>query len=73
MGEDLRECYEANQPLILDRQRLGFVEFMLNVPLHPLMQIQSLDHSLNRFYDQQSHTFKVNLSFGFILRNIQTQ
>ncbi len=70
---DLRRCYETNRAIILDQHRLGPVLSTYNVPVNPDMTVADLETVLNDIYRTQSHAFKLNISFGVILRHVETE
>ncbi len=72
VDEKLRDCYRTNAPLILQNHRPGPVESTYNVPVFPGMTAYDLGRSLIKIYERQTHAFKINLSFGFIMQHVET-
>lgn len=72
VDEGLRDCYGTNRPLILERFREGSVESLYNIPTSPGITVEDIGQALQGIYDRQSHAFKVNLAFGFIMRHVET-
>ena len=69
---DLRECYRVNRPAILQRYVEGPVDSTYNIPMYPGMTMSDINAALREIYQRQHHAFKINLSFGFIMRNVET-
>ena len=68
----LKECYEANAPLILDNHQESSVSSTYNVPLtNDFTEPQLMEHA-EQIYDRQGHAFRLNLEFGLILRHTDT-
>jgi hypothetical protein len=72
IDEGLRDCYRTNRALILERYREGPVESTYNIPMFPGMTMSDIAPALREIYDRQSHAYKVNLSFGFIMWHVVT-
>ncbi len=57
----------------MEQHRLGPVLSTYNVPVNPDMTVADLETVLNDIYRTQSHAFKLNISFGVILRHVETE
>ena len=70
----LRQCYEAHSSYINDEHVLGQVQSFYNWPLvnNDQFSLDGLCAHAESIYQDQSSTFKLNLSFGIILENIET-
>ena len=68
----LREIYDTNSPLILQRHQEGSVFSIYNIPLTNDFSIHEMMESMEEIYDRQQHAFRLNLNFGLILVNTET-
>ena len=69
----LRECYEAHSSYINDQHVLGQVQSYYNFPLNNAQfTLDGLCSQAESIFQDQSSSFKLNLSFGVILENIET-
>ena len=68
----LKEAYDINKPLILQRHHEGSVTSLFNVPLTNEFSTSDLMNSAQNIYDRQKHAFRLNLQFGLILVNSET-
>ncbi|KAK3104447.1 hypothetical protein FSP39_002238 [Pinctada imbricata] len=71
-NEPLREIYDTNSPLILQRHQEGSVFSIYNIPLTNDFSIHEMMESMEEIYDRQEHAFRLNLNFGLILVNTET-
>ena len=71
-NEPLREIYNINSPLILQRHQEGPVNSTYNVPLTNDFSTFELMEAMQDIYDRQQHAFRLNLHFGLILVNTET-
>ena len=69
IDQGLMECYQNNRPLILELPNPGPVESLFNVPVAENLSFEHIERSLNDIYETQTHAFRINLSFGFIMRH----
>ena len=65
----LRECYEDNRALILELPNRGPVESIYNIPVAENLNYEEIERGINEIYDRHTHAFRINLSFGFIMRH----
>ena len=72
VSEGLRDCYRTNRALILERYREGPVESLYNIHMYPGKTLFDIGHALQGIYDRQRHAFKINVTFGFIMRHVET-
>lgn len=70
--DSLREVYDMNAPLILQRHREGNVRSTYNIPLTNDFSVHELMESAEHIFDRQQHAFRLNLHFGFILVHTET-
>ena len=69
LAEDCQQCYRQNWHQIRTRQRGGqFVESYL----HRLEEGNDLSAIFRNIFEKQKSAFKVNMAFGFILKNEET-
>ena len=68
----LREIYEINEPLILQRHQEGPVRSNYNLPLTNDFSVYELMEHMEEVYEIQQHAFRLNLHFGLILVNTET-
>ena len=72
-GDDaLRAVYDANAPLILEQNRLGPIHSVYNFPVTNDVNLNQLMHFAEEVYRQQQRAFRINLVFGVILQNRET-
>ena len=72
IDERLRTVYEANAPLILQPNAPGPNISVYNFPAGNDVNEDQITEAADAMYEQQHHAFKLNLSFGVILRNRET-
>jgi hypothetical protein len=70
--EALRETYDLNAPLILQRHREGNMLSTYNLPLANDFSTFELMKAVEEIYDRLQHAFRLNLQFGLILVNTKT-
>ena len=69
-GDDaLRQVYKANAPLILENHRQGPLQSIYNFPLTNDVSMNQLMGYAEYVYRQQQRAFRLNLVFGVILHN----
>ena len=71
-NEPLREAYDVNSPIILQRHEEGSVTSTYNLPLTNDFSTFELMEAMEEIYDRQQHAFRLNLHFGLILVNTET-
>ena len=64
--------YEASAPLILQTNAPGPNISVYNFPAGNDVDENQISEAADAIYQQQDHAFKMNLSFGVILRNRET-
>jgi hypothetical protein len=69
---ELRDIYRLNAPIILRRQQLGGTLSLFNYPINNHITVEQLMTHANDVYDSQENAFRLNVSFGIILRNVET-
>ncbi|KAK3109123.1 hypothetical protein FSP39_023489 [Pinctada imbricata] len=70
--ERLKTVYEANAPLILQPNAPGPNISTYNFPTGNDVDEDQIRQAAEAIYDRQDHAFKLNLSFGVILRHRET-
>lgn len=68
----LKQTYEANTPIILDNHQESSVSSSYNFPITNGFTISQLMRQAEEVYDRQQNAFRLNLEFGLILRNTET-
>ena len=68
----LREVYEANAPLILEQHRQGPIQSIYNFPVTNDIDLNQLMRMAEDIYRRQQRAFRLNLVFGVILQNRET-
>ena len=72
LSDELREVYQHHWSSIRTHHRTGqHIQDVYNYRLQD-MNVNQLAEQLQQMFRQQRTRFKVNVSFGFILRNIET-
>ena len=71
ISDELRQVYEENWSSIRSSRTVGVTQDRLNVRLRSLHTLH-LHEPLWSFFETQEAVFKINLSYGFILRNTET-
>ena len=66
----LEEVYSLHSDIILRGVIHGSASSMYNFPLTNGFTLQQLSTQLNSIFEEQSQTFRLNMAFGYILRNI---
>ena len=70
---ELKAVYEKYKHLILRKvYSTGMVNSNYNFPIDNYVTVDQLMQFAENVYDQQQTTFKINLSFGYILQNVVT-
>ena len=68
----LEEVFDTNRPLILQGHREENVHSTYNTPLTNHFSTNDLMDVMEEIYDRQHHAFRLNLQFGLIMRNSET-
>lgn len=76
-GEDdlltgVRQIYEDHWSSIRTHHRMGHIQDLYNYCIDD-MNLHSLVNPLQQLFRNQNTHFKVNVSYGFILQNIETE
>ena len=70
---ELQECFNQHRSYIYDHHEPGQPLSFYNFPLvSGNFSLEGLSEMLNLIYDNQPQSYKINLSFGVILQNINT-
>jgi hypothetical protein len=72
VNQPLWDNYEANTPYILEQHRPGPVQSFYNFPIENDVTVDQLMRFSEEIYRRQQHAFRINLTFGVILRNRET-
>jgi len=74
-GDDytLKEVYETNAPLILQQHKPGPIFSTYNFPVGNDVSMVQLNRFVQEMFDKEKYAFKLNLAFGVILRNRETE
>ena len=70
-NDELLKVYRKNWQRIKDCTKKGKVRSTYNLRLKDI-SAESLDSMLEQVFEDQTHAFKINASYGFILRNNET-
>ena len=71
---DIRQVYNVNRSHILAQHDKGNLKSTYNFPTNNLEKgYEEIQSHIEDIYEQQSTAFKINLSFGLILYNIDTK
>ncbi len=73
-GIQCRPCTErfTNRALILEPHNQTNVISIFNAPVPVDITFEDIAASPNDIYSRQTHAFKINMTFGMILRHIET-
>lgn len=72
IDDRLKQVYEANAPLILQPSAPGPNISTFKFPTTNAVGENEISQAADDIYNQQDHAFKLNLSFGVILRHRET-
>jgi G:T-mismatch repair DNA endonuclease (very short patch repair protein) len=72
VDHELRDVYNMHVSLILQNHNIGNLVSTYNFPVDNSLNIEQMMEQLEYIYSQESKVFKINLAFGFILKNIET-
>ena len=72
VDQGLRDVYEVNAPLILEQHRPGPILSVYNFPIGNDVTVEQLVGHVDTIYGEEQYAFRLNLSFGVILRNRET-
>ena len=70
--QQLEELLHQNRRVIEAGDRLHTRQDVYNIRLNDTFTIDNLIEQLRNIYNRQHRAFKVNLSFSFVLRNVET-
>ena len=68
----LKKNYDANRSIILTNHIEGSVTSTYNFPFRNDVSVTDFMRFANEIYDQQNHTFRLNLEFGIIFVHLET-
>ena len=67
----LKKVYDMHRPIILQpHDESGAVQHVYNFPIKNNVNINNIREQIEEIYQRTNHAFKINLSFGTILINI---
>jgi len=72
IDEDLKETYDTHASLILDNHKITPLISTYNYPIDNNFDMKMMMSHIDDIYKTEFKTFKVNIFFGFILRNLET-
>ena len=72
IDEAFRHVYRVNRPIILERYREGSIEAVYNFPVDNTVTVDQLMAFADQVFSRQTSAFKLNLTFGYILRHRET-
>ena len=72
-NEGLEKEYEAHKTAILQQDRVGGIQSRYNLPVNQHFEIDQLEDKLRQIFRNQPVSFKVNITFGSILQNKETE
>ena len=74
IDEEIRTQYNANKRFILAPHSFGSVENTYNFPTNDLEGgVEEIIQNLQTLYEQENESFKLNITFGLMLKNITTK
>jgi hypothetical protein len=73
IDQDFKMAYEMHMRLILANHKISPATSIYNFPIDNNIDINTIMKHIEYIYRQEKNAFKVNISFGFILKNIETQ
>ena len=68
----LLKLYRDNKHIIQRGHRKGKVSEEYNYEINNNLTYAEMNDQINEIYNNQSHSFKLNISFGYVLRNTET-
>ena len=73
IDDELKRTYENHRPVILQpHDETGNIKKVYNFPIDNNLTLNEMDHQIGYIYDRLNNAFKINFSFGVILKNIET-
>ena len=72
VDHELKRTYETHTSVILDTHLESQMQSIFNFPVDNALSIDQLMNQVNEIYDRQNRAFKLNLIFGLILKNTET-
>jgi hypothetical protein len=73
IDQDFKMTYEMHTRLILANHKISPATSIYNFPIDNNIDISTIMKHIEYIYTQEKNAFKLNISFGFILKNIETQ
>jgi hypothetical protein len=70
--QDYKDTYNMHAPLILQNHKISPLTSTYNFPITNNVNLATIMEHIKYIYGQENKTFKINFSFGFILRHIET-
>ena len=72
IDQDLADTYEADEHLILAPSRVNSLPRVYNFPVRHDVQLHDVMDFVRSIRENEENAFRINLAFGFILRNRET-
>ena len=72
-NNQLTDVYEANRPLILANHQESGIEKVYNYPISNAFRVDDIMSRAYQMYDEQGTSFRLNIEFGLILLNTETE
>ena len=72
-AEQLKRVYMMHKHYILAASRIAPVTSIFNKPMDNNLEVDELVRFVTSIYEESHYAFKINLSFGIILQNIETK
>ena len=69
----LRNFYDKYRSFICDQHEIGQPELFYNFPVPTDLSCEDMRQHLDFIYENQQQSFKINLSFGFVLQHVDTE
>lgn len=73
VDESLKKIYSTHKTVILAPHRRGKVTSIFNFPLANEFDTDEFMKHVEEIYQEEHQTFRLNLSFGFILQHVETE
>ncbi len=70
--QQLTELLHQHRRVIEAEDRFHRRQDVYNIRLHDVFSVDNLIDELRNIYNRQRSAFKINLNFGFVLRNVET-
>ena len=73
IDQQLKDIYENHKSIILQPHDMaGNIKKVFNFPIGNNVSLHMIDNQLRYIYDKLNNAFKINLSFGIILKHVET-